>query len=59
MVLDDDADFVAGYVLVSEQLREHWQELDAFEGKEYERVRTSAQLHDGAILEVFVYVLRT
>ena len=58
IVLDDTADPVAGFVLVSEHLGEHWQELDAFEGEEYERVRTSVRLEDGASAEVFIYVLR-
>ena len=58
IVLDDIADPVAGYVFVSEKLGEHWNELDAFEGEEYERIRTLARLRDGATVEVFIYVLR-
>ncbi len=58
IVLDDIADPVAGYVFVSEKLGEHWNELDAFEGEEYERVRTLAQLRGEGTVEVFIYVLR-
>jgi gamma-glutamylcyclotransferase (GGCT)/AIG2-like uncharacterized protein YtfP len=58
IVLDDLADPVAGQVLISDDLDEHWTDLDAFEGEEYERVKTSAQLSDGATVETFVYVLR-
>jgi gamma-glutamylcyclotransferase (GGCT)/AIG2-like uncharacterized protein YtfP len=58
IVLDDTADPVSGFVFVSDQLREHWPELDTFEGEEYERVRTSARLEDGTSVAAFVYVLR-
>ena len=58
IVLDDAADPVDGFVFASDQLGEHWPELDAFEGEGYERVRTPARLHDGASVEVFIYVLR-
>ena len=58
IVLDETADRVTGYVFVSEALGEHWDELDAFEGEEYERVTTVVQLRGGATVEAFIYVLR-
>ena len=58
LVLDDLADPVAGYVFVSAKLAEHWNELDAFEGEEYERVRALAHLGSEDTVEVFIYVLR-
>ena len=58
IVLDEGADPVAGYVFVSEDLGEHWDELDAFEGEEYERVTTFVQLRDDKTVDAFIYVLR-
>ena len=58
IVLDEGADPVAGYVFVSEDLEEHWDKLDAFEGEEYERVATSVQLWDDTTVGAFIYILR-
>lgn len=58
MVLDAGADPVAGYVFASDALAEQWDELDAFEGEQYERVTAPAQLADGTIVETCLYVLR-
>jgi len=58
LVLDDDADPVAGYVLTSNQLGEAWAALDAFEGNEYHRVTARARTRGGELVEAFVYVLR-
>lgn len=59
LVLDLEEDPVPGHVFVSPDLAAHWDELDAFEGQEYERVRTSVLLRDGdEEVEAFVYVLR-
>ena len=58
IVLDELADPVEGYVLVSANLAEHWDEIDGFEGEEYERVVTSAQLQGKTTVDAFIYVLR-
>ena len=58
LVLDDDADPVAGYVLTSDELGEAWAALDAFEGDEYQRVSVRAKIRGGELVEAFVYVLR-
>lgn len=58
IVLDETAEPVQGHVFASEELARHWEELDAFEGGEYERVLAEARLADGSALEVHVYVLR-
>lgn len=58
IVLDDDGEPVAGYVFACEDLVDHWDELDAFEGRQYRRVATVARLADDTTVEAFVYVLR-
>lgn len=58
IVLDECADPVEGYLLVSANLAEHWDELDGFEGEEYERVVTLAKLQDRTTVDAFIYVLR-
>ena len=57
VVLDESGGEVHGFVLTSEDLTTHWARLDEFEGDGYERVITSAQLEDGSVVEVHVYVL--
>lgn len=58
VVLDERADPVHGHIFVSEKLAEHWRELDAFEGEEYERVTTTVHLADQRKVEAFIYVRR-
>ena len=58
LVLDDSGELVSGHLLHSELLPEHWARLDAFEGSEYERIRTTVSTGTGEVLEAFVYVLR-
>ena len=58
IVLDEQgADRVDGLVFTSEELDQHWQRLDEFEGEGYRRVVTSATLADGGVVETYVYVL--
>lgn len=57
--LDPDGEAVQGWVFSSANLLNHWQELDAFEGEEYERVLVSVTLADGGEVEAYIYVLKT
>lgn len=58
IVLDDAGPEVHGLVFSSQQLGEHWQRLDDFEGEGYARVLTTAYLDDGEAVSAHVYVLR-
>lgn len=58
VVLDQEGDPVPGFVFESDELEEHWERLDAFEGSGYRRVRTRVDLEEGGSVEAFVYVLR-
>jgi gamma-glutamylcyclotransferase (GGCT)/AIG2-like uncharacterized protein YtfP len=49
---------VHGHVFESENLSDHWDELDAFEGIEYERVLTKVELPDRTLIDAYIYVAR-
>ncbi|SEC51619.1 Uncharacterized conserved protein YtfP, gamma-glutamylcyclotransferase (GGCT)/AIG2-like family [Tenacibaculum sp. MAR_2009_124] len=58
--LDEKEGKVYGYVFYSEQLEVYWQELDNFEGEEYERVKTKVIIEDSnETIESFVYVIES
>ncbi|GAB3596086.1 gamma-glutamylcyclotransferase [Angustibacter peucedani] len=58
LVPDDDGPTVAGLVLASDALAQHWDRLDAFEGDGYDRVVVRATTDDGSTVAAWVYVLR-
>ena len=58
IVLNQQAGEVDGFVFSSDQLKQHWDRLDAFEGEGYERVGALATIEGGSVLEVQVYALR-
>ncbi len=58
LTLDETADPVEGDLLTSRLLPEHWDRIDRFEGRQYQRVMASVTLVDGSSQEAFVYVLR-
>ena len=55
--LDPDGPRVDVSVLESQDLPDHWQRLDEFEGEEYERVMASVSC-DGELIEASIYALR-
>lgn len=56
--LDPNAEVVRGHVFESENLADHWDELDALEGAEYERVLTRVELTGGTVIDAYIYVSR-
>lgn len=58
VIVDASGPVVEGFVLSSHELQDDWKRLDAFEGREYERVTTQALLPDGRTIQVHVYQLR-
>ena len=56
MRLDADGEEIKVQVLESADLPDHWDRLDAFEGKEYERVETCVETPNGRI-NACVYVV--
>jgi gamma-glutamylcyclotransferase (GGCT)/AIG2-like uncharacterized protein YtfP len=57
IVLNNNGKRVQGYIFTSENFDKHWQELDDFEGKGYQRIKTQATLDNGSLVDVFVYAL--
>ena len=58
LMLDETAPSVHGHLFSSASLPRHWDDLDAFEGDQYERVRAPVTTSTGDTVEAFVYVLR-
>ena len=58
IVLDKIGKEIQGFLFSSEKLSDHWAELDAFEGKSYERVLTVVKLKDTTTVDAYIYELR-
>ena len=58
IVLDAAGDEIKGHLFCSNKLDEHWDELDAFEGSEYERVLVKAKTKDNKAVAAYIYMLR-
>jgi len=58
LVLDEAGVEVHGYLFASVELAGQWDELDRFEGAEYERVVTPVRLEGGQLVQASLYVLR-
>lgn len=56
--LDENADDVEGFLFTSDELHKKWNELDSFEGEEYQRVLTKIKLSNGETTEAFIYALK-
>ena len=57
IVPSDDGSEVQGFLFSSEQLADHWQMLDEFEGEGYNRVPVLVKTRNGDMLEAQVYAL--
>jgi gamma-glutamylcyclotransferase (GGCT)/AIG2-like uncharacterized protein YtfP len=58
IVLDPEGDRVSGYLFRAERLAKAWPRIDAFEGEQYRRTRTSVELECGGGVAAFIYALR-
>ena len=58
LILDAAGNEIKGYIFCSEQLKYHWDELDAFEGEEYKRVLTKVKLEGKKAADAYIYILR-
>lgn len=59
IVLDEEGEEIEGHLFISEDLPNHWDAIDEFEGEDYERVVTQAILEDGSSVDAYIYVLQT
>ena len=57
--LDENGVEVQGFVFTSENLADHWKQLDEFEGDAYERVLTTVSFEDGTTAEAHIYRLKS
>ena len=58
IVLNPTGDKINGYLFSSEQLHEHWERLDEFEGPGYQRVLTDVIIECGKKEKAYVYELK-
>ena len=58
LVLDETGPDISGHVLSSPDIGDILDELDRFEGEDYERVETSVTLESAEKIDVHIYVLR-
>lgn len=59
IVLDEEGEEIEGHLFISENLPNHWDAIDEFEGEGYERVATQATLEDESSVDAYIYVLQT
>lgn len=57
LVLSDQGQQIQGHIFTSNHLSDHWPVLDAFEGDDYQRTLTIAQIDNGTQVSVYVYTL--
>ena len=57
IVIDNSQNTVDGYLFESESLEELLPTLDKFEGGDYQRTETLAELADGSKVSAYIYAL--
>jgi len=58
ITLNKDGEIVNGFLFISDNLSEHWSELDEFEGEAYKRVLTTITLQDKSTVDSYIYTLK-
>ncbi len=58
MRLDEEGDTVHGFLFYSNNLINHWENLDEFEGEEFVRVPVTVERYDEFEVDTFIYVLK-
>lgn len=56
--LDEEGDIVHGFLFSSNNLCNHWDYLDEFEGKEFERQVITIETYDEILVDTYIYVLK-
>jgi gamma-glutamylcyclotransferase (GGCT)/AIG2-like uncharacterized protein YtfP len=57
IILRESGETIEGYIFISDNLSNHWYDVDAYEGSFYRRVITRAELADGSTVDTHVYEL--
>lgn len=58
IILDEEGEEIEGHLFTSENLSNHWDTIDEFEGEGCERVVTQATLEDGSSVDACISVLQ-
>ncbi len=58
ITLEKNGVTVDGFLFSSDNLPDHWSELDEFEGEAYERVLTTVQIKNGTSATAYIYALK-
>ena len=58
ITIDSKGDTIHGYIFYSNNLINHWEKLDEFEGKEFKRINTTIQRYDDIEEKSYIYVLK-
>ena len=56
--LDEDGDLIHGFLFSSSNLINHWDNLDDFEGDEFQRQEVKVKEYDEFETDTFIYVLK-
>ena len=56
--LNEEGDTIHGYLFYSNNLINHWDNLDEFEGAEFERQEVTVERYDELDIDTFIYVLK-
>jgi gamma-glutamylcyclotransferase (GGCT)/AIG2-like uncharacterized protein YtfP len=56
--LNENGDTIHGYLFYSDNLINHWDNLDEFEGVEFQREPVLVERYDELDVETFIYVLK-
>ena len=58
MSLDNKGEDINGFLFSSEELYKKWNELDKFEGEEYQRITTMVKLANEKTVTAYIYALK-
>ena len=56
--LNENGDTIHGYLFYSDNLINHWDNLDEFEGVEFQREAVIVERYDELEVDTFIYVLK-
>jgi hypothetical protein len=56
--LDEEGDTVHGYIFSSSNLINHWENLDEFEGEEFQRQPVTVETYDEFDVDTYIYILK-
>jgi len=58
LVLSPQQEWIEGFIFSSNKLPQHWEQLDQFEGEEYQRTLVSVTLENNQSKQVYAYLLK-